>query len=142
MPLPALQKLRGLSPPCGVLRNEEYRLMAKKKGTKGTVPEIPKQTIEYQKWVSRAYGFAAACLFGLAIAEVAGAATPLLRTILMLGILAAGTAAWVMQAKRVCAKCGHLYGYHFRLVNANICTKCGEEFPPWRPGMTDGANAE
>lgn len=107
----------------------------RKKNAKGAVPEIPKEAINYQKWVTRSYGFAAACLFGLAIAEFFDTQSPLLKTLLMLGILAAGTAAWVMQAKRVCAKCGHLYGYHFRLVKANICTKCGEEFPPWRPGM-------
>jgi len=112
--------------------------MNKQRQEKGEAPEVTRRTARYQKWVSRTYGLAAACLFLLAIAEFAGAATPLLRTVLMLGILAAGTAAWVMQAKRVCAKCGHLYGYHFRLVKANICTKCGEEFPPWRPGMDEG----
>lgn len=111
--------------------------MSRKKPAKGTVPEIRKKTVVYQKWVSRAYGFAAACLFGLALAEFAGVASPLLRTLLMLGILAAGTAAWVMQAKRVCAKCGHVYGYKIRIVNVNTCSKCGEEFPPWRPGMEE-----
>lgn len=111
--------------------------MSKHRQDKGAVPEVSQRTVRYQKWVSRTYGLAAACLFLLAIAEFAGAATPLLRTVLMLGILAAGTAAWVMQAKRVCGKCGHPYGYHFRLVKANVCAKCGEEFPPWRPGMDD-----
>lgn len=114
--------------------------MAKNKSTKGAVPEIRKEAINYQKWVTRAYGFAAACLFGLAIAELADTSSPLLKTLLMLGILAAGTAAWVMQAKRVCVSCGHLYGYHFRLVKANVCTKCGEEFPPWLPGMDHGSS--
>lgn len=113
--------------------------MAKRKPGKSAVPEISTFNARYQMWVSRAYGFAAACLFGLALAEFAGAATPLLRTLLMLGILAAGTAAWVMQAKRVCSKCGRMYGYQIRIVNANVCNKCGAEFPPWRPGMDDGS---
>lgn len=111
--------------------------MAKRKENTGRVQGVSASNARYQRWVSHAYAFAAACLFGLALAEFAGVATPLLRTLLMLGILAAGTAAWVMQAKRVCAECGHPYGYHFRIVNANICTKCGAEFPPWRPGMDE-----
>lgn len=112
-------------------------MMAKREDERATVPEVSASNARYQRWVSRAYAFAAACLFGLAMAEFAGVATPLLRTLLMLGILAAGTAAWVMQAKRICAQCGHPYGYHFRIVNANICTKCGAEFPPWRPGLDE-----
>lgn len=111
--------------------------MSKRKTAKGTVPEVSLETMRYQKWVSRAYAFAAACLFGLALAEIGGAATPLTRTLLMFGILAAGTAAWVMQAKRVCPSCGQLYGYKLRIVNANICAKCGGEFPPWRPGVEE-----
>lgn len=95
--------------------------------------------IRFQRWTSRAYGFAGACLFALALAEFFGIATPELRTILMLGILAAGTASWVLQAKRKCSNCGRLYGYHFRLVNANMCHKCGFEYPKWRPGTHDDA---
>ncbi|GAB4229820.1 MAG: hypothetical protein Kow0032_11240 [Methyloligellaceae bacterium] len=91
----------------------------------------------YQKWVSRAYAFAGLCLAALAVVEATDTATPLVRTLLMLGIGAAGTAAWVMQAKRVCPKCGTLYGYHFRIVNANVCRRCGAEFPRWRPGEKD-----
>lgn len=116
--------------------------MASRKTEKGTVRENAATNVRYQMWVSRAYGFAAACLFALALAEFAGAATPLLRTILMSGILVAGTAAWIMQAKRICSKCGHMYGYQIRIVNANVCNKCGAEFPPWRPGMNEGARAE
>lgn len=111
--------------------------MAKRKSGKSAVPQVSAPDARYQKWVSRAYGFAAACLFGLALAEVGGAATPLLRTVLMFGILAAGTVAWVMQAKRVCPSCGELYGYKIRIANVNTCAKCGGEFPPWRPGVED-----
>lgn len=116
--------------------------MNKRKTRESPVPKVSASNARYQMWVSRAYGLAAFCLFALALAEFAGVATPLLRTVLMLGILAAGTAAWVMQAKRKCPRCGHLYGYHFRLVKANICTKCGAEFPPWRPGMEEGEKAD
>lgn len=115
--------------------------MTTRKTKPKAAPEIPPETILWQKWVSRAYAFAAACLFALALAEFAGVATPLRRTLLMLGILAAGTAAWVMQAKRRCPECGHLYGYHFRFVKANVCIKCGAEYPPWVPGMDKDGKA-
>lgn len=105
----------------------------------GSVPGIKPQHLRYQKWVSRAYGFAALCLLVLAIVEVTNTATPLVRTLLMIGIVLAGTLAWVMQAKCVCPECGEPYGYHFRIVNANVCRKCGAEFPRWRPGMEDDA---
>jgi len=98
--------------------------------------------IRFQRWTARAYGLAGACLFALAIAEFFNFATPPLRTFLMLGILAAGTAAWVMQAKRKCASCGRLYGYHFRIVKANTCRYCGAEFPKWHPGEEDDAEQE
>lgn len=104
----------------------------------GSVPEITPAQARLQKWVSRVYAFAAMCLATLAILEVTDLATPFLQTILMLGIMFSGTAAWVMQAKRKCPKCGELYGYHFRIVNANICRFCGEEFPKWRPGVSEG----
>ena len=111
------------------------------KRKRDTVPRIGRAQIRYQRWISRAYGFAAFCLAALAILEVTDMATPFLQTILMLGIVAAGTGAWVLQAKRQCPKCGTLYGYHFRIVNANVCHKCGAEFPKWRPGMEDGERA-
>ncbi len=103
----------------------------------GPVQEIPKTQIRIQNWVSRAYGFAAFCLAALAILEITDRATPFLQTMLMAGIVLAGTAAWAMQAKRKCPKCGEVYGYHFRIVNANVCRKCGAEFPRWRPGLTE-----
>lgn len=105
------------------------------KTPKGPVPEVTKANIQHQKWVSRAYAFAGACLFALAIAEVSGHATPLLRTLLMLGIAASGTVAWIMQAKRKCPECGQLYGYGIRIVNANVCRHCGADFPKWMPGQ-------
>jgi hypothetical protein len=111
--------------------------MKEGKPRKSPVPGISSSNARYQRWVSRAYAFAAACLFVLAIAEMLNWATPLNRTLLMLGIAAAGTAAWVMQAKRRCPNCDAPYGYHFRLVKANTCRKCGAEFPPWRPGMEE-----
>lgn len=99
------------------------------------VPKITQKDLGYQKWVSRIYGFAAFCLAALAIVEVTGIATPFIQTLLMLGIAGAGTIAWVLQAKRACPNCGVLYGYHFRIVKANMCHKCGAEFPKWRPGQ-------
>jgi hypothetical protein len=101
-------------------------------------PEASASDMRYQKWVSRAYAFAAACLFALALAEFLDFATPKIQTLLMLGIMLAGTAAWILQAKRKCHNCGQLYGYHFRLVKANMCHKCGAEYPKWRPGQKDG----
>ena len=111
--------------------------MNKRKTPKGPVPEVTNANIRHQKWVSRAYAFAGACLFALAISEVSGYATPVLRTLLMLGIGASGTVAWAMQAKRTCPKCGRLYGYNIRIVNANVCTYCGADFPKWMPGHED-----
>ncbi len=111
--------------------------MSPSKSPENPVPEVSVSDVRYQQWVSRAYGFAAACLFALAIIEVADVATPLLRTLLMLGIAASGTVAWVMQAKRVCPKCGKLYGYGIRIVNANVCRYCGADFPKWMPGQDD-----
>lgn len=96
----------------------------------------------FQRWVSYAYGFAALCLGALAVLELTDTASPFLRTILMIGIVAAGTAAWVLQARRQCPGCGELYGYHPRIVNANICRKCGAEFPNWRPGQDDAGSGE
>lgn len=105
---------------------------------KSPVPGISAAQIRYSTWVSRAYGFAAICLAALALAEVTGAATPLIRTLTMLGIGLAGTMAWIMQARRPCPKCGEPYGYAIRIVHANYCRKCGAEFPKWVPGMDEG----
>lgn len=114
--------------------------MSRKKAGKAHTPEVSHSNARYQKWVTRIYGFAAACLFALALAEFFDFATPQIQTLLMLGIMAAGTIAWVLQAKRVCHNCGQSYGYHFRLVKANMCHKCGAEYPKWRPGQDDGEN--
>ena len=111
--------------------------MNARKASKGPVPEVSEANLRHQRWVSRAYAFAGACLFALAIAEISDHATPVLRTLLMLGIAASGTVAWVMQAKRECPKCGRLYGYGIRIVNANVCRYCGEDFPKWMPGQED-----
>jgi hypothetical protein len=111
-------------------------MSAKRRGT-GAVPEVSESDVRYQRWVTRAYGFAAFCLAALAVVEITDTATPFVQTLLMMGIVLAGTAAWVMQAKRKCPQCDELYGYHFRIVNANRCRKCGAEFPRWRPGQTE-----
>ncbi len=112
--------------------------MSKRKAVKQKKPDVPPRDAWHQRWISRAYAFAAACLFALALVEFFDYATPQIQTLLMLGIMLAGTAAWVMQAKRKCHNCGQLYGYHFRLVKANMCHKCGAEYPKWRPGLEDG----
>ena len=111
--------------------------MSKKRHSKGVVPEVSPSDARYQRWVTRAYGFAAFCLAALAFVEITSTSTPFVRTLLMLGIVLAGTVAWVMQAKRKCPQCGVLYGYHFRIMNANKCRKCGAEFPEWRPGQAE-----
>lgn len=112
--------------------------MSKQPKRKGSVPAISDTEARYQKWVSRAYGFAGLCLGLLAVAEAFGFASTPLRSVTMIGIVIAGTAAWIMQAKRVCPGCGRPYGYAIRIVNANICNKCGADFPKWRPGEEDG----
>lgn len=101
------------------------------------VPGVSAAQIRYRAWVSRIYGFAAICIAALALAEVTGNASPLIRTLSMLGIGLAGTAAWIMQAKRPCPKCGAPYGYAIRIVHANYCRKCGADFPKWVPGMDE-----
>ncbi len=107
---------------------------SKKESGKGGARELSLANARYQKWVTRVYGFAAACLFVLALVELLDYATPQIQTLLMLGIMAAGTIGWVLQAKRKCPNCRQLYGYHFRLVKANFCHKCGAEYPKWIPG--------
>jgi len=109
--------------------------MNKRKASKATVPEVAPSDTTFQKWVTRVYAFAGLCLAALASLELTDTSTPFIRTLLMLGIVAAGTAAWVLQARRKCLDCGHLYGYHLRIVKANKCRKCGAEFPAWRPGQ-------
>ena len=99
----------------------------------GPVPKISPAQLRRRKWYSRAYGFAAFCLLALAILEVTGQASALLRTLLMIGIGAAGTGAWVLQAKRECPKCGAVYGYRIRIVNVNSCARCGAELPDDEP---------
>lgn len=98
--------------------------------------------IHFQKWVMRANGLAGACLCILVVIELFGFATPAIRVLLMLGIVAGGTVAWVQQARRKCPGCGHLYGYHFRLMKANTCRKCGAEYPKWPRGLEDGESGQ
>ncbi|GBE44309.1 MAG TPA: hypothetical protein ENH05_04030 [Rhizobiales bacterium] len=111
--------------------------MSKSPRGKGAEPGASASDARHQRWVTRAYVFAGACLFALAMAEFFDFATPRIQTILMLGIVAAGTAAWILQAKRKCPNCRQPYGYHFRLVKANMCHKCGADFPKWLPGEDD-----
>ena len=111
--------------------------MSKRKTAKPGAHAPSPKSARFQRWVSWAYSFAAACLFALALAEFTNYATPQIRLLLMLGIMIAGTVAWVMEAKRKCPNCGQLYGYHFRLVRSNICRKCGAEYPKWRPGIDE-----
>ena len=112
--------------------------MSRKGQTKGSVPAVSPSNAGLHKWVMRANGLAGACLFGLVAAELSGFATPLLRALLMGGLCAAGTVAWVQQARRKCPNCGQLYGYLLRIVRANICRKCGAELPKWGSGEVDG----
>lgn len=111
--------------------------MSKNRKGSGSVPRVSETDRRFQRWVSRAYGFAGVCLGLLALAEAFGFASTILRTVTMIGIFIAGTAAWIMQAKRLCPKCGALYGYAIRIVHANKCTKCGADLPKWRPGMEE-----
>ena len=113
--------------------------MARPPENRGSVPRVTPGQARRQRWISRAYGFAAFCLAALAVLELTDRATPLLQTLLMLGIGAAGTAAWAMQAQRKCPNCGKPYGYGIRIVNVSTCRHCGAEFPKWRPGQDDDA---
>jgi hypothetical protein len=81
-----------------------------------------------QKWSSYASSIAVLSLLGLALMHVFGVATPQLSLIVMGGIVASGTVAWLVQAKQPCPDCGQLYGYRFRFVNARVCRNCGGEF--------------
>jgi ribosomal protein S14 len=101
------------------------------------VPKISPAQIRREKWISRVYAFAAFCLAALAVLVLTDTATVFPETLLMLGIVAAGTAAWAMQAKRKCPRCGKPYGYGIRIVNANVCRHCGADFPRWRPGIKE-----
>ncbi len=116
--------------------------MSRKGQNKGPAPEVPPANDSLQRWVMRANGLAGACLCILVVIELFGFATPPLRALLIVGIVAGGTVAWVQQAKRKCPGCGHLYGYHFRLMKANICRKCGAEYPKWHPGIEDAESEE
>ena len=82
----------------------------------------------HQKWSSAAFGLAGVCLAAIALAKLFGFATPTLSGVLMAGIVISGTAAWFLQARQKCPHCGELYGYGFRIVNANLCRKCGGDF--------------
>ena len=71
-------------------------------------PEASASDMRYQQWVSQAYAFAAACLVALALAEFLDFATPKIQTLLMLGIMLAGTAAWILQAKVIDHESEHI----------------------------------
>lgn len=81
----------------------------------------------YQKWSSYAFGLAGICLALLALANVFGFTSPVLNSALMGGILVSGTAAWIVQARQTCPHCGESYGFRIRIVNVNICCKCGSD---------------
>ena len=116
--------------------------MSRKGRGKGSVPAVSPSNDRLHRWVMRANGLAGMCLLVLVAIELFGFSTPQLRALLMVGIAAGGTVAWVQQARRKCPGCGHLYGYHFRLMKANICRKCGAEYPKWHPGFEDGEAEE
>lgn len=81
-----------------------------------------------RQWSSYAFGLAFACLMAIALSQIFGFASPQLSTVLMIGIVVSGTAAWAIQARQTCPHCGTLYGYGFRIVNAHICRSCGGDF--------------
>lgn len=78
-----------------------------------------------RKWSSHASILAGVCLFALALSHVFGLATPLTNLVLGLGVVAAGTVVWAIQARQKCPRCGTPYGYRVRLLKANLCPKCG-----------------
>lgn len=112
--------------------------MSGKDRGKGPVPEVSPSEDKLQKWVMRANGLSGACLCILIATELFDIATPSLRVLLMAGIAVGGTVSWIQQAGRKCPGCNHLYGYHLRFFKANICRKCGAEFPGWNAGPVDG----
>ncbi len=67
-------------------------------------------------------------VIGLAVLHVFGLATPTLNLVALGAIVAAGTVAWLIQARVPCPGCGKLYGYRFRFLHARICRNCGAEF--------------
>jgi hypothetical protein len=77
-----------------------------------------------RNWSDYAFGLALACILGLAVAHLLGLATPTVDIVLVGGLVIAGTAAWVIQARLVCPHCGAPYGYRFRVVNTHLCPKC------------------
>jgi len=81
-----------------------------------------------KKWSSYASSLAVLSLLVLAVLHVLGIASPTLNMIVMSCIVASGTTAWLVQAKERCPKCGELYGYRFRFVQARACRHCGGEF--------------
>ncbi|MCH8239478.1 MAG: hypothetical protein IIB62_05395 [Proteobacteria bacterium] len=112
--------------------------MSRKGRGKGSVPAVSPSNDRLHRWVMRANGLAGMCLLVLVAIELFGFSTPQLRALLMVGIAAAGTVAWVQQARRKCPNCGQLYGYHLRILKGNICRKCGTELAKWDAGHLDG----
>ncbi len=86
---------------------------------------------EKPRWLDPLLWVATACLGVLILSEALGFSEPLLRAAMIVGVCIAGTGIVIVQAKRVCSKCGTRYGYHLRIVNQNTCRQCGNEFPSW-----------
>jgi hypothetical protein len=43
------------------------------------------------------------------------------------GITVSGTVAWVVHAQQKCRHCDAPNGFRIRLVNSQLCAKCGGE---------------
>lgn len=84
--------------------------------------------LPYQKWSSYAFGLAGICLAAIAFATLFKFSTPMIRGVLMAGIIVAGTAAWLLQAREKCPHCGKPFGYAIRIGNTDRCRKCGGNY--------------
>ena len=82
-------------------------------------------------WNDRLVGAALVCLVALIVTEALSLSIFWLRAVLMIGLAVAGTGVWILQARRACPKCGTPCGYQLRLLKANLCRRCGAEFPQW-----------
>lgn len=79
----------------------------------------------HETWNNLAFGLGAVCLLIIAMTEALGLSTPMLRNILIGGMIVSGTAMWLIQARTHCPHCGKMFGYHFRILRANRCRNCG-----------------
>lgn len=75
------------------------------------------------------YWLAGISIGGLILSELAGLGGPTSRLVLIGGLVAAGTVAMILQGERRCPGCGVPYGYAPRLVQPNLCRRCGATFP-------------